>query len=121
MTMKTVVLRTTLATLLFSSITFAQSQHWVATWAASPLETNIPAPPPAGAAPAAQPAKPAPAPAANQNGAPPAAAAKPQPIRSFNNQTIRMVINPSIAGRTIRVELTNTFGKTSLKIGAAAV
>jgi lysophospholipase L1-like esterase len=32
-----------------------------------------------------------------------------------------MVVNPSIAGRTIRVELTNAFGKNRLKIGAANV
>ncbi len=101
--MKTFVLFAALA-----ATSFAQSEHWVATWAASPLETNVPAAPPAQAAKPAQ-------------GAPAAAAAKPQPIRSFNNQTIRMVVNPSIAGRTIRVELTNTFGKSRLKIGAAAV
>src|SRR5262245_13797391 len=111
MTMKTVVLLAALA-----ATTFAQSEHWVATWAASPLETNVPAPATPNNAPPAQAA-----PAANAGGASPAAAPKPQPIRSFNNQTLRMVVNPSIAGRTIRIELTNTFGKSRLKIGAASV
>src|SRR6478609_4727576 len=106
MTMKTVVLVAAL-----SATAFAQSEHWVATWAASPLETNVPA-----AAPAAPPAA-----AAPTQGAPAAAAPKPAPIRSFNNQTLRMIVNPSIAGRTVRVELTNTFGKNRLKIGAADV
>jgi lysophospholipase L1-like esterase len=71
------------------------------------LETNVPAAAPANAAPAA--------------GAPAAAAPKPAPLRSFNNQTIRMVVNTSIPGRTLRVELSNTFGKGRLKIGAAHI
>lgn len=85
--------------------TFAQSnEHWVGTWAASMLETNVPAaaPPAAQGAPAAQPAKPA-------------------PTRSFNNQTLRMVVNTSIPGRSLRVELSNASGKGRLKIGAAHV
>ncbi|MEO5923486.1 MAG: SGNH/GDSL hydrolase family protein [Bryobacteraceae bacterium] len=40
-------------------------------------------------------------------------------IPSFKNQTVRMVVNTSIPGRTVRVELSNTFGKGRLKIGAA--
>ncbi len=84
------------------------SDHWVATWAAATLETNVPA---------AAPSVPAPVAA----GAPAAAAPKPAPIRSFNNQTIRMVVNTSIPGRTVRVELSNTFGKGRLKIGAAHI
>lgn len=94
--------------LLSALLTFAQGgEHWVATWAASMLETNVPA------------AAPAVAPAAA--GAPAAAAPKPAPIRSFNNQTLRMIVNTSIPGRTLRVELSNTFGKSRLKIGAAHV
>ena len=86
----------------------APGDHWVATWAASPVATNVPA----------APAKP-PANAAAPAGAPAAAPAKPAPLRSFNNQTIRMVVNTSIPGRTVRVELSNHFGPQRLKIGAA--
>lgn len=81
------------------------NEHWVATWAGAMLETNVPV------------AASAPAPVAA--GAPAAAAPKPAPIRSFNNQTLRMVVNTSIPGRMVRVELSNTFGKSRLKIGAA--
>jgi lysophospholipase L1-like esterase len=90
-----------------AAVAGAQSNdQWVATWAASMLETNVPAAP--AAAPVAA-------------GAPVAAAPKPAPLRSFNNQTVRMVVNTSIPGRTLRVELSNTFGKGRLKIGAAHV
>ena len=94
------------AATLLSPLAFAQ-EHWVATWAASPIATNIPAAPAkpvAAGAPAAAPAKPGPA-----------------PLRSFNNQTIRMVVNTSIGGRTVRVELANTFGSDPLKIGSAHI
>jgi len=95
-----------LASLLVSPSVFAQ-EHWVATWAASPIATNAPptpARPVAAGAPAAAPAKPGPA-----------------PLRSFNNQTIRMVVNTSIGGRSVRVELANTFGTDPLKIGSAHI
>ena len=98
------------AAILLGPMALAQ-EHWVATWAAAPLATNIPATPAqppatpvAGGAPAATPAKPGPA-----------------PLRSFNNQTIRMVVNTSIGGRTVRVELANTFGAAPLKIGSAHI
>jgi lysophospholipase L1-like esterase len=97
--------------LLTLAATLAHAERWVATWAAAPLETAAPAPAP----PAAAPAKPA------APGAPPAAAPKPAPIRSFANQTLRMVVNTSIPGRTVRVELSNGFGKGRLKIGAATI
>src|SRR6185437_3059210 len=99
-----------LASLSLSPLAFAQ-EHWVATWAASPIATNIPA----------APAKPVAAPVAA--GAPAAAPAKPgpAPLRSFNNQTIRMVVNTSIGGRTVRVEIANTFGADRLKIGSAHI
>src|ERR1041385_2303453 len=84
-----------LASLSLSPLALAQ-ENWVATWAASPTATNIPAAPAkpvAAGAPAAAPAKPGPA-----------------PLRSFNNQTIRMVANTSIGGRRGRVELGHPFG-----------
>ena len=109
--MNTQILRIgAVATLLAANVAFAQSgvePRWVATWAASPIATNIPAAPAkpvAAGAPAAAPAKPGPA-----------------PIRSFNNQTIRMVVNTSIGGRSVRVELANTFGADKLKIGSAHI
>ncbi len=87
--------------LLAATVAFAQ-EHWVATWAASPIATNIPVARPGAA------------------GAPPAPARPgPAPVRSFDNQTIRMVANTSIGGRSVRVELANTFGKDALKIGSA--
>ncbi|HEY2842916.1 MAG TPA: SGNH/GDSL hydrolase family protein, partial [Bryobacteraceae bacterium] len=92
----------------------AQQEHWVATWAASMLATNIPQAPPPQAVQAV-------APAAVSGQAPAAAPAKPQPLRSFNNQTVRMVLRTSIGGRRIRVTLDNTFGTARLKIGAAHV
>ncbi|MGH9648509.1 MAG: SGNH/GDSL hydrolase family protein, partial [Bryobacteraceae bacterium] len=109
--MNTRILRiSAVAATLLSPMAFAQ-EHWVATWAASPIATNIPAAPArpvatpvAGGAPAAAPAKPGPA-----------------PLRNFNNQTIRMVANTSIGGRSVRVELANTFGTDPLKIGSAHI
>src|ERR1041384_7098100 len=90
--------------LLSSNVALAQ-EHWVATWAASPIATNIPAAPAkpvAAGAPAAAPAKPGPA-----------------PLRSFHHQTRLRVVKPSIGGRSVRVELANTFGTAPLKIGSA--
>lgn len=93
------------AALLSANIAFAQ-EHWVATWAASPVATNIPAAPakPAAGAPAAPPAP-----------------AGPAPIRGFKNQTVRMVANTSIGGRSVRVELANTFGAAPLKVASAHI
>jgi lysophospholipase L1-like esterase len=94
------------ATFLAAGSSFGQ-ERWVATWAASPIATAVPAAPAkpvAAGAPAAAPAKPGPA-----------------PLRSFNNQTVRMVANTSIGGRSVRVELSNTFGTAALKIGSAHI
>ncbi|HEY3825391.1 MAG TPA: SGNH/GDSL hydrolase family protein [Bryobacteraceae bacterium] len=82
--------------------------HWVATWAASPQAPRValgrgPAP-----APATAPAR------ANQ------APAFPAPP-TFNNTTVREIVRTSIGGRRARVQLSNVFGTTPLKIGAAHV
>jgi lysophospholipase L1-like esterase len=69
----------------------AAQERWIATWAASPQ------------APRAAPGR------ANQ------------PAPGFNDQTIRMVVHTSIGGRRARVQLSNAFGATPLKIGAAHV
>ena len=93
-------------------------EHWVSTWATSTLATNVPQALPGGAQPGAQPAPAAQPPV----GGPPAAApAKPQPVLSFSNQTLRMVVRTSIGGRRIRVTLANTFGANRLMVGAAHV
>jgi len=39
----------------------------------------------------------------------------------LNNQTIRMQVRTSIGGRQVRIRLSNLFGKTALRIGAAHV
>jgi lysophospholipase L1-like esterase len=68
----------------------AQAQeHWVAAWATAVLQTNA------------------------------AAANAAAPPRTFKNQTLRMVVNPSIGGRSVRVRLSNAYGAQPLKIGAA--
>jgi lysophospholipase L1-like esterase len=43
----------------------------------------------------------------------------PSPV--FENQTLRMVIRPTIGGQRLRVRFSNEFGTTALKIGAAHV
>ncbi len=94
--------------------------HWVATWASA---QQVPRP-----APIARTAAPAGAPAA-ANGpalaaAPPAAAVPPpapRPARSFNNQTLRMVMRTSIGGEQLRVHLSNAFGTVPLTVGTAHV
>jgi lysophospholipase L1-like esterase len=99
-----------LAVALLSPLAFAQ-EHWVATWAASPVGTNI----------LAAPAKPVVTAVAAGAPAPAPAKPGPAPVRSFNNQTVRMVVNTSIGGRSVRVELANTFGADRLKIGSAHI
>lgn len=43
----------------------------------------------------------------------------PSPV--FENQTIRMVVRPTIGGDRLRIRFSNAFGTTSLKIGSAHV
>jgi lysophospholipase L1-like esterase len=43
----------------------------------------------------------------------------PSPV--FENQTIRMVVRPTIGGTRVRIRLSNAFGTTALKIAAAHV
>src|SRR5580692_3155616 len=91
----------------FSSCILAQSgsDHWVSTWATSPQQPRaFPAPRPA-------------APGASTTAAP----ARPAPITSFHNQTIRMIAHASIGGRRVRIELSNAFGSEPLAIGAAHI
>ena len=43
----------------------------------------------------------------------------PSPV--FENQTIRMIVRPTIGGERLRIRFSNAFGTTSLKIGSAHV
>src|SRR5579863_6811424 len=90
---------------------FAQTpEHWVSTWATSPQAPR--------ALPAARPTAAA-APVAVTPASP--AAARPGTIASFHDQTIRMIAHTTIAGRRVRIELSNAFGSTPLVIGAAHI
>lgn len=78
----------------------AWAQHWVATWAAAPQQPVVLAPPPPGS---------------NSQG--------PvfQELKSFHDQTVRMVVHFSLGGRRIRVRLSNAHGRGPLMVGAAHV
>jgi lysophospholipase L1-like esterase len=43
----------------------------------------------------------------------------PSPV--FENQTIRMIVRPTIGGERVRIRLSNAFGTSALKIGAAHI
>ncbi len=43
------------------------------------------------------------------------------PEAPLANQTIRMVVRPTVAGQRLRVRLSNEFGKTPLEVGAAHI
>jgi lysophospholipase L1-like esterase len=77
---------------------------------------------PSGAPPAA-PAQPAAGPVpqgAPASGSPPGPPAPP-PVRNFNNQTLRLIVHPSIGGDRLRIVLSNAFGTAPLVVGAANV
>lgn len=75
------------------------SDHWVATWAASPQAR-------AGGPPRA------PQPGATPN---------PAQAASFKDQTLRMVVHTSIGGSRARVQFSNAYGTAALMIGAAHI
>jgi len=74
--------------------------HWVATWATAPQPAVVLAPPPPGS-----------------NSPGPVF----QDLKSFHDQTVRMVVRVSLGGRRIRVRLSNAQGRGPLKVGAAHV
>ena len=80
-------------------------ERWVATWATAQNLVRV-APPRPPATPAAAPSAPS---------------ATPQSIgaRGFNNQTVRMIVRTSVAGRRLRVRLSNAFGGTPVVLGSA--
>ena len=76
----------------------AAQERWVPTWATAPQ--SLPAP--------FQRAAGAPAPPARID-------------RSFNNQTVRMVVRTSLPGRRVRVQLSNAYGTSPLRVGAVHI
>jgi lysophospholipase L1-like esterase len=81
-----------LLTIVFASFTSAAGKrHWVATWGPSPSPQL---------ADEAQ-----------------MAAAK----LKFDNQTLREIVHTSVGGNTVRIRLSNAYGKETLEIGAAHV
>jgi len=87
-------------------------EHWIPTWVAAPQQGR-PEPVRMGQArgPASQSQT-----ASQANGQRPAG-----PIVSFNNQTLRMIVHTSIGGSRVRIQLSNAFGATPLRIGAAHI
>ena len=81
-------------------------EHWVTTWATA--QSLAPVAPIGGRPPRAEP-RPAP----------------PSPIgvipETFKNQTLRMIVRTSIAGRRVRVQLSNALGNPAVTIGAAHI
>ncbi len=92
-----------LSPVLLAVSLFAQSadEHWVATWGAAMQQyVAVPAPPP-------------PPPGA------PAAPTPPVVMSNFHNQTVRMMVPVTIAGRKVRVHFSNAFGASAITIGSA--
>jgi lysophospholipase L1-like esterase len=109
------------------------AEHWVGAWSTAVVTAPAVVPPvnpaagrgqapPAGAA-VQPPAPPSTPPQGNP--APPAAAAPappaPPPVRSFSNQTLRLIVHPTLGGDRLRVVLSNNFGTAPLVVGAANV
>jgi lysophospholipase L1-like esterase len=43
------------------------------------------------------------------------------PVQTFHNQTIRLIVHTSVAGKKVRIKISNTFGDQPLLIGAAHI
>jgi lysophospholipase L1-like esterase len=91
-------LRLTLV-LVLAQLVCAAQEHWVATWGTPQALVQT------------RPAQAAQAPPARGSAA----------MRGFNNQTVRMIVRTSIAGRRLRVKIENAFGSAPVAIGAAHV
>lgn len=81
-----------------------EPEHWVVSWATAQELYRAPA--------VAQPTQ--------------AATARPEGqgfriSRTFNNQTVRMVVRPSMGGSRLRIRLANAFGAPTVTIGSAAI
>jgi lysophospholipase L1-like esterase len=42
-------------------------------------------------------------------------------VQTFNDQTLRLIVNTSVGGTRVRIRVSNEFGSTSLRLGAARV
>lgn len=72
--------------LILAAATWAQETNWVVTWSASPAPQMA------------------------------TTAEMTSAKMLFNNQTLRMVVHTSIAGDTVRVRLSNVYGKAALQV-----
>lgn len=79
----------------------ARGEHWVSTWGAALVELPVAVP--------------------GQGGGRGQGAQGPPPVSSFDNQTLRQIVQVSLGGQQIRVALSNAFGTAPLKVGAAHV
>jgi lysophospholipase L1-like esterase len=77
--------------LISSAYPESSHEHWVATWTTPQPLIRPPAPPPQAA------------------------------IKSFHDQTVRMIVHTSIGGSKLRVKLSNPFGAAAVTVGAAHV
>ncbi|HVH27523.1 MAG TPA: SGNH/GDSL hydrolase family protein [Vicinamibacterales bacterium] len=96
-------------------------EHWVGAWStALVVAPPVVAPPAAGrgAPPAVSTQPPSPGPAAAPAPPPPPG---PPPVRNFSNQTLRLIVHPTLGGDRIRVVLSNAFGTAPLVVGGAHV
>lgn len=93
------------------------SEHWVATWGTAQTLVRGTGVPGRGAAP---PAAPSPA-QPPWPGAPARRFPVPPALPGVSNQTVRMVVRASLAGRLARVRLSNAFQAPAVKIGAARI
>ncbi len=90
--------------------------HWVATWAASPQTPRFAFPRP----PAPNPSSPPSQPGQPNQSSPPPPPFFPAPP-TINNQTVRMIVRTSIGGHRVRVQLSNAFGTSALRVGTAHI
>lgn len=95
----------------------AQADHWVATWATSQTLVRSAAPGGARGAPSAA----APASASPPSPFPGRRFPVPSVLLSLNNQTVRMIVRSTVAGRQARIRLSNAFSGTAVTIGAASI
>ena len=47
--------------------------------------------------------------------------ARPSPVQTFRNQTLRLIVHTSVAGTKVRIKVSNTFGDRPLAIGNAHI
>lgn len=102
------------AALMFSAATgamAAEAGQWASVWG-FPIVTLAPLP--------ATPAPAAPAAAAPTAAAPAATPAAPRPS-VYNNSTVRQIVRVTSGGEEVRVRLSNEYGSTAMKIGAAHI